>query len=384
MTNQSAGETGIDFDELWYLQQYPDVASAIKSGELLSGLQHYLKHGRKEGRLPAPPSAARDAVMQQAQSLRERGEGAAADELLQAAVTTYERDPAVLDAYGRNALAQGKWQVALERFQGGLTIFPGNPLFKQRIFELQLRLADTAATHDAESLMRPVPIDPDASTAHDLVMGFESLGGCGHGCEFGIFQRHFGAEPLGLLRWADLAPDLLSRALENEFAKVADPDMINLFISDGNGRPEYWMTHKLYHMAMRCFVYPDEVPRDRMARQLTTRLRYLRDKLIEDLRGTPKIFVFKNMKRNLTDDELDRLYQACRWYGENTLLYVRYEDAAHPNGTVRVDRPGLMIGYIDHFSHHADTDEFLGNAHDSWLTLCRRAHQIYIHGATLA
>ena len=45
--------------------------------------------------------------------------------------------------------------------------------------------------------------------ARAIVTQFESLGGTGHGCEFGLFQRHFGAEPLGLLRWADLSPELL-------------------------------------------------------------------------------------------------------------------------------------------------------------------------------
>src|SRR5436309_528289 len=41
----------------------------------------------------------------------------------------------------------------------------------------------------------------------NLALQFESLGGTGHGCEFGVFQRSLGVEPLGLLRWADLGPD---------------------------------------------------------------------------------------------------------------------------------------------------------------------------------
>ena len=48
----------------------------------------------------------------------------------------------------------------------------------------------------------------------EIAMRFESLGGGGlnengwaFGCEFGYFQRHAGVEPLGLLRWASIAPE---------------------------------------------------------------------------------------------------------------------------------------------------------------------------------
>ena len=43
------------FDEVWYLDQYPDVRAAVEQGQLASGLQHYLLHGHKEQRKPKPP-----------------------------------------------------------------------------------------------------------------------------------------------------------------------------------------------------------------------------------------------------------------------------------------------------------------------------------------
>lgn len=43
------------FDEAWYLQRYPDVALAVQNRKIESGLQHYISHGKKEGR---PGSAA--------------------------------------------------------------------------------------------------------------------------------------------------------------------------------------------------------------------------------------------------------------------------------------------------------------------------------------
>jgi hypothetical protein len=218
----------------------------------------------------------------------------------------------------------------------------------------------------------------DRAATRDLLMGFESLGGGGHGCEFGLLQREFGAEPMGLFRWADIFQEQLSKALETELAGIGEPRHTNVFIPPTTARPEYWTTDKRYHMAMRCFVYPDETPRRRMRTLLTKRFAFLRRKLLDDLRTGGKIFVYKNMKRNLADAELDRLFAACRSYGRNTLLYIRYQDGEHPNGTVRWRRPGLLVGYIDHFSHTPDTDAFIGGANASLLRICREAHRLAV------
>ncbi len=43
----------IRVDENWYLAEYPDVASAIKSGAFKNGQQHFERNGFKEGRLPS-------------------------------------------------------------------------------------------------------------------------------------------------------------------------------------------------------------------------------------------------------------------------------------------------------------------------------------------
>ena len=41
-----------DFDEAYYLEQYPDVAEAVAAGALESGLEHFQKFGSKEVRNP--------------------------------------------------------------------------------------------------------------------------------------------------------------------------------------------------------------------------------------------------------------------------------------------------------------------------------------------
>jgi hypothetical protein len=45
---------GVEVDEPWYLERYPDVAEAIKQGILQSPRLHFVSDGYFEGRLPFP------------------------------------------------------------------------------------------------------------------------------------------------------------------------------------------------------------------------------------------------------------------------------------------------------------------------------------------
>lgn len=46
--------SGIELDEEWYLQEYPDIAEAVQAGRVMSGKQHFVEDGYFEGRLPFP------------------------------------------------------------------------------------------------------------------------------------------------------------------------------------------------------------------------------------------------------------------------------------------------------------------------------------------
>lgn len=207
-------------------------------------------------------------------------------------------------------------------------------------------------------------------------MNFESLGGSGHGCEFGIFQREFGAEPLGLLRWADLGHEALTEALETGFEGVGLPEQTELFVPPSIGRGEYWTRDKRYWMAMRTFVPADEITEDKMFERVCRRLQFLKRKMIEDLAGASKIFVYKVIARNLTDEEVGRIHRAMRRYGDNTLLYVGYADSDHPVGTVEIAKPGLILGYVERFAFSPD-DTNLGPATDGWLEVCVAAYRLW-------
>jgi hypothetical protein len=45
---------GIQVDEKWYLERYPDIAAAIQEGSVTSAQQHFVTDGYFEGRQPFP------------------------------------------------------------------------------------------------------------------------------------------------------------------------------------------------------------------------------------------------------------------------------------------------------------------------------------------
>jgi tetratricopeptide (TPR) repeat protein len=317
-----------------------------------------------------------------ARALAGEGRFADAEQMLQETMLRFPADPTSFAEYADLAMRQENWAAGLQRWTDAQDRFPQERQFAHRIFDARLRMTESdpaAAVAFAQLTAAPLP-DPDSTdpNVRDLVMQFESLGGRGLGCEFGIFQRDCGAEPLGLLRWADMPFDMLLFALRNRFDGVGSEEHTKLFVgSIGGGRGEYCTTDRRGMMFMRAFIYEDQAPFEKMQVSALNRLRFLTRKLIEDLEQGTKIFVFRLTDRNLTDAEVDQLHEAVRGYGNNTLLYVRYEDADHPNGTVEAVKPGLMIGYMDRFkmSHTGQLSAAPPTA--SWLAMCRNAYALW-------
>jgi tetratricopeptide (TPR) repeat protein len=212
-----------------------------------------------------------------------------------------------------------------------------------------------------------------------IVMQFESLGGRMEGCEFGLVQRAFGAEPLGLLRWADMAPDCLVDALEHDFEGVGDPETTILSSPHADGA-DWTSQHTRYGMNMHTFQYDIESYsfRELFFKSLCRWLRYRTKKILEDLRSGNKIFVYKVSYENLDGPRLDRLHDALRKHGPGVLLYVRQPDAQHPAGTVEWAKPGLMIGYIRRFSYgFGHGAQKIGPAPECWEEIIRTAYSMW-------
>ena len=164
-----------------------------------------------------------------ARALSSMDRHAEADAILVGAMAEFPSVLSPFSEYATVALRRKDWQEALRRWQDAQARFPSEPHLNEKIFEARMRLLETASTTEAaEAPLRDgsdaVRTSNDELAIRDLVTQFESLGGAGHGCEFGVFQRHFGAEPLGLLRWAEVQPDALVALLNSEFAGVGLPE----------------------------------------------------------------------------------------------------------------------------------------------------------------
>ena len=335
------------------------------------------RYGEARERFPDDPGG----PIGLAATLSLSGRDAEAEEVLVTAKERFPANPAVFAGFAQLAVRREDWVEALARWSDAQQRFPDEQQFAHRIFEARLQSAEAQSAEASDNPVgEPQPgADPREAT-RELVMQFESLGGTGLGCEFGMFQREFGAEPLGLLRWADMPYDGLIFALESRFDGVGAPEHTEVFVNRENSRPEYCTRDRRGFMYMRAFVYEDEMPYERMSKQALRRLTFLKDKLIADLEAGGKIFVYRLTARNLSAAELARLHTAVRGYGDNMLLYVSYEESEHPNGTVELAAPGLMIGYTDRFKMTADGQLSASPPSASWLAICRNAHALFRDG----
>ncbi|WP_131113978.1 tetratricopeptide repeat protein [Lichenihabitans psoromatis] len=298
-----------------------------------------------------------------------------ADAVLVAGMAQYPNDENlainhawVADDRGESAEAMRRWTALRARFPTHPTIRTGWVESQNRANLAEVdRLVDQA--HATAQSAPPPELPTDRESGHepqfrDLFMGFESLG---ENCEFGFVQRHFGAEPLGLLRWTGITFDKLLSGLAVDFDGVGTPDRTVMELNPSNH--EYYTTDRVYGLAMHTFMTRDEGNEARIYQKLCRRLQYLRTKLLDDLRAAEKIMVFQ-AAAVLTDDDLIRLHDALLRHGRNRLLCVQATPGGARPGSVRLIRPGLMAGSIDRvgFDGKAWAVSF-----EIWLQLCQAA-----------
>ena len=211
----------------------------------------------------------------------------------------------------------------------------------------------------------PPAHEPAIRSNAELVAQFENLG---RGCEFGFLQREVGAEPIGLLRFAGMPLEGLIAGLESQFAGIDEPDDMRLTREDG----KYMVQIARFSMTAHTGMREDEITPAQLHRIETRKLRFLADRLIEDLELASKIFVY-HQREPLHALELIRLRRALGGYGRPVLLYVTEADSAHPAGSVeRIDRT-LMVGYL---ASYAPAGEPYRPDVASWIELCRNAYRI--------
>jgi hypothetical protein len=198
-------------------------------------------------------------------------------------------------------------------------------------------------------------------TEAEFYQNFESLGA---NCEFGLLQRRFGAEPLGLLRWPAITVDGLVACLKSEFAELGDISNLSLF----PGPHDEWdvMTP---HFSLHLHAKIGSVDEADLLRSAFRRIQFMRRSLLENLEDAEKIFVFKEWQVRMTDADIEGIFTALRQYNPgNRLLAVRLERPVDPSGSVGEVAAGLWSGYVE-------WDELVASREtvpvESWVRICR-------------
>ncbi|HEY4045100.1 MAG TPA: hypothetical protein VGM32_25095 [Rhodopila sp.] len=199
----------------------------------------------------------------------------------------------------------------------------------------------------------------------DLVLRFESIG---DNCELGLLQRHVGAEPLGLLRFAGAPVRNLVRALNARFAGIADPARIRIEAENG----EYMVKLAAYNFSQHAEVKVGQMPAEAVHERQCRAARFLANKLIDDLTNGDKILVFRQNEPLLAGDLVD-LRMALASYGPYRLLWVQEACPGHPPGSVDVADERMMVGYVRRLASRQEVPQL---DRESWLGVLRRAHAI--------
>jgi hypothetical protein len=206
-------------------------------------------------------------------------------------------------------------------------------------------------------------------TKRTFLMAFESMG---NNCEFGTVQRLFKAEPLSLLRWVGINTiEQLLSALHNKFEGFGELENVDHMKLEG--WPDYAAVDRRYGLYFHTDFQPNETQPEHAAKMLdneSKRMRFLRDKFLQDLANGHKIFVFRR-KEPLSDVEAEALWQAVSSCGNATLLYVN-EDSSRPNGYVEPVKNRLFKGYIDRLSNeNPPVINF-----EAWVLICESAYNL--------
>jgi tetratricopeptide (TPR) repeat protein len=270
------------------------------------------------------------------------------------------------DHHADPAEAVKRWTRLSEKFPGIRAISDGlgSALTRQKLHRLDhsgpVRNGSDASAGDAPP--------PDPTTPRDLMMQFEGLGS---GCEFGLVQRHFGAEPLGVLRWGAIPALKLADALDKRFEGLGDVADVELFEFLNSG--EYFFRDRKYSLEMHTFVKVTKENYESTFKQQTRRAKFLAQKILDDLdspSAESKIFVYKRHVGSLDNLEIDAIFRSLRAYGDHTLLCVRPADAENASGSLTVAREGLMIGYVEGLSPTNNAKEL---NYAGWLEVCTKA-----------
>lgn len=300
-----------------------------------------------------------------------------AESILHIAARHSPNNSEVVVAFAELAQARQEWPRAVQLWRALKEQYPQLDVQQQlgeALWHLQFEQGgDTSAPAGQPPAVAAGRIDVgtvDDEAARALVMQFEGLG---ENCEFGLLQRRFGAEPLGLLRWNTTAPETLLKMLESRFEGLGSAETTSLAL-DPDG--EYYVQDTRFDLHLHTFMKQHQVNAEDLLAKQRKRLVRLREMMIEGLTEADKIFVYKTNRADWRDF-IEPIHRALRQFGPCTLLAVHLHDADNPPGSVRMAKEGLLHGFLDRMNPmpHGPNPGW-DISFDTWLEVLRGARSL--------
>ncbi len=199
-------------------------------------------------------------------------------------------------------------------------------------------------------------------TPRALAQHFESIG---HNCEFGLVQRGFEAEPIGLLRFVMMVTHALVEGVMKRFEGVGNPATTRVFVSDPP-ESEFKVHEQTYYLWFATGRTPADTTAETLHAEQCRRLAFLQRKFVEDLAEGHKIYVVTRPEI-MTEAEALALYCALSVHGPNTLLWTVHGDSARAGQVDRL-RPGFLLGHL------GQVDDIYYAQWDAWLSVMANAY----------
>jgi tetratricopeptide (TPR) repeat protein len=269
--------------------------------------------------------------------------------------------------------ALGQFEVAAAEITSGLTAHPGDWLLKAAAKEWGIPEPEPEPDYVLPELASPrssyVVMRGDAEieavtglTPRDLVGRFDTLG---ENCEFGFVQRAMGAEPISLMRFAGMRWEEMVFALNSSFDGIDRPGNLMPIVEAGA-----WDIRDLrYNIAYHTFQPVETTPKAQLMAKEARRLRWLADKLLDDLKNGDKAFVAWRVRAE-DPPNIIPLLRAVRRHGNATVILVESGDG---DPGVEEIAPGFLRGRVGQVQtphgHPPDIEGWLAMLGNAWLLL---------------
>ena len=196
----------------------------------------------------------------------------------------------------------------------------------------------------------------------DLVTGFEMLSG---NCGFGLMQRDFDAEPLGLLRFMGAEQNVAIEMLDNDFAGLGQN--ISCFVSNDEHR-EWMISDSVYSLYYHTMVLERDASEAEILQKESRKIEFLRRKMLSDLETPSKIYLFVD-RFGMPRSAAIALQLALRRKAGHPLLWVCEGDRFSEQ--VEVAGDGLTKAYLT--VRDRGNDREIEEIDRQWLTVLTNA-----------